>query len=327
MKTRRVLIVLTALMLAAVLGASAVSDGNLKQLYNTGTALLFDTNNVTVNGTVTFSCDGERFKTVKGYYAQDGFNSIWRYQLFTPRKNAPGDRETGYTVIGNGYSVYVMETMTPGYYREGVTQQQRTLVRRSPQLDQVVRLAELAVGQMEPLLGADAVNVLADNDAGRKVTVTLEEKDVSELTDILFNLGVQTAIERLFARGLYDWDGDLQDDGTVGHMTVTDMIVCTTERYALNGLSLTFTTDGAGHLRGVTGDIAVKLHMLDKSEHDLDIHVDLTAYDYGNTRVNAFDPEEYGVRPYYEAFMDFEGQEAFIDFEDQEAYMDFEEQP
>ena len=89
-KMLRFFLLMTAVLLAAALTASAVSAPVLGRVYSAGKNLLFSTDNVTLNGTADFMLDGVRFKGVKAKYMQDGYNSYWDYKLLTPRLEEAG---------------------------------------------------------------------------------------------------------------------------------------------------------------------------------------------------------------------------------------------
>ncbi len=311
-KMLRFFLLMTAVLLAAALTASAVSAPVLGRVYSAGKNLLFSTDNVTLNGTADFMLDGVRFKGVKAKYMQDGYNSYWDYKLLTPRLEEAGDRETGYTIIANEDYIYTIDAFYPGSYREGYDNPpQNTLVRTSALMDQVVDLAGAAVGCMEPLLGGDAVQVIADNHTGTTVHIVLNGENITDLTNAAFNMCAQMVIRRLIEPMDYDYIrsgyGGLYD-----YMTLTKGILALTHRYDLRGADVTATIDGSGRLRAVSGSVKVELTMdeglvlaNETQPHVIDLSFNVTASDYNSTRVSAFDPEAEGLKPQYVLYSEY----------------------
>ena len=319
MKMKKISLILTTLVLAAVLGASAAPDGALGGIYDAGRALLFETDNVTLTGNAVFSCDGERFKTVEAKYVQDGYDSLWQYDLYTPRepddvRYGSGDRKSGFTVIGNaetnGTDLYVLDNVYPGTYRSGYEDRQDSLVRRSARLDQLVSLAGIVIRQAEPLLGADAVTVLTDNDAGKTVRIRLDEGNISELVNGVFNLCAQSVVSHMFKPVDFE---SIPYDHYSDWGTLADELAVYAERYSLAGADITVTVDGNGRLRSVKGTIAADVQIAGKMQYGfdrvlaagsrprIDVSFDVGVSAYGTSHVDRFDPQKAGVKPFWEA--------------------------
>ncbi len=292
----RIAMILAVLLTAVVLTAAAVSGSALKSVYDAGKQLLFDTTNVTLNGTAEFSLDGERFKTVEAKYVQDGVNSVWDYKLYSPRPDGTGDRESGYTVYANGESIYTADRRYPGSYRNGFDEEHNTLVQRSALMDQAVQLAGTAVACMEPLLPEGAVQVLVENHTGKTVHVVLGKDNVDELTNTAFNLCAQMVIRR----AIEPVDFDRLPSPYVpfdDFLTPAKAIINCTERYDLDSLDVTATLDGNGDLRSLTGSVKVMLGIVGDSQRTLDCTFDVKASGYGTSRLKIFDPEAEGLIP------------------------------
>ncbi len=316
MKTRRVFAVLIAAMLAALLSASAATDGVLGQIWEVGSGLLFHTNNVTLDGRAEFSRDGERFKTVKAHYVQDGYSSVWDYRLFTPRnteleQEMLGDRETGFTVYGNDAGdwtdVYVVNVIKPGIYYSGTDSRQNTLVRTSAFMNQIVALTKIVANQAEPLLGEGAVTVVTDNHAGRVVKITLDENNISELMNTAFNFSAQAVITRAFKNDgeSYDqrpWNMNDEDfwRSDTNWSTVANGLAYGTRSFALRSVDITVTTDGNSRLRNIEGSLSVEPDMGEAASHRVDIEFSIAASDYGDSNVTAFDPAKEGLVSYWQ---------------------------
>ncbi len=306
-KTRAAIIL--AILLAAALTTAAASGSVLSPVYDAGKALLFDTDNVTLNGNAYFSLDSELFKTVNAKYVQDGVNSIWDYQLISPLRDGSGDRESGYTVYANGEPIFTVDRSYPGTFRNGFGEAQNTLVRRSAQMDQIVDLAGAALACMEPLLPQGAVEVVTENHTGKTVRVTLEKSSISDLTNTVFNLCTQMAISRAIEPVDFDilpYTYSLFRD----YFTPAKAIISCTERYNLDYLDATVTLDGNGRLRALDLGMTVILDLAEEcvtadepAQHRLDVTLSVKVSDYGTSKVAAFDPEAEGLKPqwtYYE---------------------------
>lgn len=306
MKKTRFAMLLTAVLLTAALAASALPEPILGEVYDAGRTLLFDTTNVTLNGTAQFSLDGERFKTVNARYVQDDVNSYWKYQLLTPRKNGQGDRESGYTVIANGSYLYTADAYYPGTYREGYdSSEQNTLVRRSALMDQAVELAGVAISAAEPLLGEDAVQVVTENHTGKVVRVMLDEGSVTPLSKAAFNLCALQVIRRAIEPVDYDLLPETESN-LYQYVSLSKGILALTSRYDLRSLDVTVTLDGNGRIRGLSGAVSVELVMEpgltlndEAQPHILDCSFSVTAAEYGTSKVEKFDPEKNGLVPQY----------------------------
>ena len=126
-----------SIILILSLTMTALADSSTDLFYDSVMELLFQTNNVTLNGQAEFLLDGERFKTAELRYIQDYTNSLYQLNLHTPRRNGSQspDRESGYTIIANGEKVYVMEVIYPGVYKTGTTYAQSTILRKSVQVN------------------------------------------------------------------------------------------------------------------------------------------------------------------------------------------------
>ena len=300
--------ILAAVLTAVILTASAVSDSTLGTIYDAGRQLLFNTSNVTLSGTAEFSLDGARFKTVNAKYVQDGVNSAWDYKLLTPRADGTGDRESGYTVYANSMSVYTVDRFYPGTYRVGFMDEQNTLVRRSALMDQTVELAGTAIKYLEPLLPEGAVQVIAENHTGSTVRVMLDKSSISDLVDAAFNLCAQMAVRRAIEPVDFDQEPTTYIDFD-DYITPAKAIIGCTERYQLNSLDVTATLDGNGQLRALSGAMSVALELdpdfniaADAQSHVIDVTFDVKASDYGQSKLELFDPEAAGLKPQWTLF-------------------------
>ena len=105
-----------ALVLAGVCALGAFSEkGPIREVYDAGMALMFDTPNVTLTADVSVARDGKLFKTVKATYVQDGQNDDIDAHFYTVRPNGTS-YESFWRVRGvDGYA-YSMDSMGAPYY-------------------------------------------------------------------------------------------------------------------------------------------------------------------------------------------------------------------
>lgn len=319
MKQRKAWIIgLTALLLAVVLGASAAGGSQWGELWRKGTALLFDTGNVTLEGTMTFQLNGDLFKTVNAKYVQDGTDSLWDCELVTPRMETfdeledgsahavEWDQKTGFIVIANYdpeyecNDLYVMERYKPGVYKQGSDDACETLVRRTPLMDQVVALAGLAVDQAGQLLDPSLLQVSED---GKTWKLSVSRENVSDLANLALTSVAQMVIQRVYRPVNYD------STFIYAGPTTTASIAAETRSYMLQNADVTITLDDEGRLAGIQGTVSVALNWVepeldqpfarDETADVLTIGMDIAIGGYGTSQVADFNPADYGVERQY----------------------------
>lgn len=273
----------------------AQSAGPVGTLVDAGASLLFDTDNVTLEGFADFSLNGERFKTAQITYKQAGEDSIWDLRLFTPRQFR-SDRETGYTVIANGGDIYVMERYTPGVYRDGTDTPNNTLVRRSTRSDLLVSMGRALAGTVEALLPADDVYITAVETGGREIVVNLTKDTVPDIINPFLNVCVDFILNRFMGVD-YDRLNGTDRAGWDEYYTITRDILYTTSSFSIDTCSFVAAVDEKGALTQLQGLVDVLLSSKTESDAVLRVSFDLNAYDYGATSVDVFDPLAYNVVP------------------------------
>ena len=309
MRYSKAFIRFAALVLCIALPVSALSQGTLAELWNSGCDLLFRTDNVTVDGEATFSLDGERFKTAKLHYVQDGYNSYYGLTLLTPWSDG-SDRESGWIIIADQAdypyemaefsNLSIMELRQPGIYRPGIGAANSTLLRRSVQLDALVDLGGLLVGQVESQLPEGAVTV-SDQDGGKTVHIALTEDQIPPVAASALSLAAGYLADRWFSQG---HDRSAAADTYIpfdSYLTVSQALTNGTVSWSLRRVDADFTTDSQGRLTAAKGDVKVASTFIkDAGVREVEVQFDLTVTDYGASRVKPFDPDEYGVVPYWE---------------------------
>ncbi len=281
------------LLLGSVVGALADQPVNL--FYDAVMELLFEANNVSLEGEAEFVLDGERFKTAKIRYVQDYIDSLLQLDLRTPHRDGTGrpDRESGYTVIANGENIYVIEAFYPGVYKTGSTFSQSTILRKSVQMSLMTELVRVLADQSDTLLGEKAVTVLPDDQGGKDLRIELDE-NVPDLVNTALNLFYQFVARRYFDTD-YDHVSERDMEPMENYLTVTQGILYATKSLSLEKADLTLKRDHAGLLEAAKGDISLNLNTGKDSIRQLDITFYLNVFDRDGSHVEQFDPEKYGV--------------------------------
>lgn len=297
MRKNKWIIMLSALLLCVSLSAAALAQetGPLAAMWQSGCDFLFRTDNVTVDGEATFLLDGTQFKAAKLHYVQDGFASLYDLKLLSPRANG-GEKESGWTIIAdeNG-GVNVMEVYTPGIYRTGWVSKQNSLLRRTVQLDALTELGGLVLRQVEPLLPENVVTV-TETDGGRAVRLLLSQETLPDLASSALNLAAGYLSTRWFS---YWHDRSINPDEATAfenYITPTQALTDGTVRWALQSADVSFTADAQGRFTGAKGELQVESEYWDGEKRIVTVRFDMTATNYGESRVKPFDPEEYNVK-------------------------------
>ena len=274
-----------------LLAAGALAETPVRAMYDSVFYLLFDTGNVTLTGHAEFSLDGERFKTADARYIQDGTYSLWEWKLRTPRADGT-EREGGYTVIANGEKVYVMETFFPGVYKTGTTAESYTILRESVQLNLLRDLLRILVDQSDALLGKDAVASSSDETG---LTVQIQAgKDVPEIVNTALNMTVQFVAKRYFDTD-YDHVSERFMVPMENYITVTQAILGSTYYMSLNRADVTLKQDADGIFESMDGKVSLALETENDGIRMLEISFRLEASDLGRSKVDTFNPDDYGV--------------------------------
>ena len=291
---RRIAAMLVFLMMILSLAATAFAEDSLTLFFDAATELMFETNNVTLDGHAEFSLDGERFKTADLHYIQNYTNSMYKLDLQTPRRDgSKPDRESGYTIIANGEYVYVIEVIFPGVYKTGTTSAQSTILRKTVQMNLMTEMIRLLAGQAESLFGEEAFTIQPAGEEGRELTVALGE-DVPELVNTALNMLWQFAAKRYF-RTDYDQISEEHMAQMENYITVTEGILYTTKSISLKRANCVMQVNGQGQAEQLKGDVSLLLHTGRDGERQMDISFELKVSDRDSSFVGSFDPAEYGV--------------------------------
>jgi hypothetical protein len=294
MRQSKLLTLLAIILLCVVLPAVSLAEGRWSSLWDSGCALLFRTDNVTVDGKASFALDGDRFKTANIHYVQDGCCSLYDLKLLTPKADGT-ERESGWTIIADDdENIYVMEVYYPGKYREGSDGREATLLRRTVQLDAITDLGGLILKQLEPTLPADALTV-SETEGGQTIHIALTADQIPDMAASALNLAAGYLSNRWFS---YGRDRSVNEESYVSFenfATVTEALTYGTVRWALRSLEADLTLDSQGRLTAVCGTLCAESTFVDKTVRLVEVDYDFTMTEYGTSYVRPFDPEEYGV--------------------------------
>lgn len=282
---------LTALLLALLMilpAAAPAEESPAAKAFDAVYGLFFGTDNVTIHAEAVFSMDGERFKTARTDYIQDGDRSLWQLQYLTPRADGT-EKESGWTIIANAESVFVMEVLHPGTYRAGTGPAQKSILRESVQTALLAQMLRALAARADSLLGADAVTA-----GSGEFRLRLDGNVPEELRRML-DLAVQTAARRYFSVD-YDRISAPMMTFISSYPTVTEGILHSTKAYLLRGADVSVRTDDEGRVLEISGSASLDLETGREGTHLLEVSFRLEASDYGSSMVRTFDPEDYGVR-------------------------------
>ena len=310
----------------------AEPEGGLIRIFDAAYDLLFNTDNVTLEGSLDFSMNDERFKTVRAKYIQNGYDSVWDYRLFTPRyisqetfptwsqgyvsKPEDGslpDRESGFTIIHenkewrNGYpalysDIYVIEVAKPNQRRLGSREPQSTLVRRSAAIDQLNILMREIVRQTNAEIGPQIISAAVNENGITAYTIHIDKSQVSPWANSVFSLITQKVISRVIKPVNYDLEPYTTDYHYSLSPTIADEIATMARSFSLNEADFVVTADQSGLITSICGKLSIGIVLYNSSyrdsclmpdeEYQVDIQMDVKISDYGSSH---FDLTDYWI--------------------------------
>lgn len=291
-----VLSVLLLLSLSAAALAVGGSAGPLPVLWNSGCDLLFRTENVTLDGEASFALDGEWFKTAALHYVQDGDRSLYDLKLTAPSRISGEERKNGWTILADEKgNIFVMEAYKPGTYSTGSDDTNRSLLRRTFQLDALAELGSHLVGLVESALPEGSVTETASEAGLRTVRIALSDGSIPDMAVSALNLAAEHFLARWFT-----WGTDFTTPVERGipfnyHETVTRALTHGTVRWVMKNADVSFNLDAQSRITAVQGSLTVTSEYWDKSTRDVSVDFHLTVSEYGSSSVTPFDPESWGV--------------------------------
>lgn len=197
MKKLLVLLTILVMTLTTPLYASAQSD--IGRMANAASALLFETENMTVKGNAQFRMDGTLFKRLDLLYIQNIRDHRQQIELYTPRADG-SEKKGGYSVTLIGTDLTVEESAngmipvtTKHYDDHGDI---IPAVRRTAYLDSLADLVCAVMNGIETALPSGSVLVNDMEDGGTGIRVTLKKGESPAVLDSLLTLMAQYAVRR-----------------------------------------------------------------------------------------------------------------------------------
>ena len=286
---KKLMAVILAALCALAICAAATANGTAADAYDKAAELLFDENNVTLSVKADFSLDGTWFKTAEGVWKQDGDRSVRKLDLRSPRADGT-ERHNGYTIVTQGEDLYLMEVYTPGIYRTGGVIRRDTVLRKTVESAQLIKLGRVLVSQADLLLGSGALTA-----ADGEIRISLGP-DAPAMVNFALNQAFSFAANRWFD---IDYD-DFRITGTgrlSNFTTTTQGILYCVRELTLKQADLTVKTDADGYPVHAEGSISVELETEEEGPYQLDIRLTADVTERGQTVLKQFDPDDYGVSP------------------------------
>lgn len=182
---KRLLTLLIALILCTVIAFAALAEGMLLTIWNAGSKLIFDTDNVSLTGHAAFTYDGELFKTFDGRYLQDGMKSYMQVTLDTPMEDG-SVYSGGYTVVAEDDTAYAIESNRPRLYSRQTTLAEPSILTNTIMRDSLMRFAGLLLDLMEDRM--QGVITQENTDSGTLYRIHLKKGEAPEMADAALTL-------------------------------------------------------------------------------------------------------------------------------------------
>lgn len=285
---KKLVCVILAAVLALIACAAAFANDTAVDLYDKTAILLFEHNNLTLNVNAKLSLDGQWFKTVEGTWKQDGANSWRKLHLRSPKADGT-ERENGYTIVTEGYYLYLMEDFTPDFYRPGITGDRDSILRNTAESKQLVALGRALVSQADLILGKDAIKKADNGDIVIKIG-----EDAPALVNAALNQAYQFAVRRFFN---VDYDRILAEGSYAtirDYGTVSQGILYCARGFSLRNAEITVKM-GEHYPVHAEGSVGLYMETAEEGVRRLDITFEADATDIGDTMLKKFDPKDYGV--------------------------------
>ena len=192
---KRILPLLLCGILCLTIACAAFAEGKLLTIWNAGSKLLFDTDNVTLMGYAEFTYDDEVFKSFSGTYTQSGANSYMQAMFDTPKDD--GTIYTGgYTVFANDGTAYAIDTAQPHFYRTNGTSRAHSILTNTVIRNSLMRFGGLLLDLMEDRM-ADAITQTVD-DEDTEYAICLHNGEAPEIADAALTMLIQLVGKQYF---------------------------------------------------------------------------------------------------------------------------------
>lgn len=300
---KKPVILIAAALLVLVVCAAAFANDTAVELYNSTAALLFERNNMTLNASAEFSLDGQWFKTADITVKQDGDRTYRKLHLRSPKKDGT-ELENGYTIVAEGYALYLMEDFTPGVFRCGTVGDRSSALRNTVESKQLVDLGRALVSQADLLLGKDAISKTADGE----IRIRMDE-NTPALVNAALNEAILFAAKRYFNFNYDQFAADGTFSTISNYGTTTQGILYCMRGMKIRSLEITVKTDENGYPAYAEGSASLAMQTAEEGIRRLDITFRAKTSDIGGTMLKKFDPKDYNVTLAKDSFMPIEGEE------------------
>ena len=274
-----------AIVLALVLGVcgSALADGGLVTAYDAAEQLMYNTGNVTMNGTLNLYWNDTLVKKVQGKLLMDGEDEYQRLDITTPGMWG-FSVSNGYSVLAYGDKVYTISREMYGYESDGHSQRTpyETILKKTDYTRELIKLGRLIVSEIDEKIG-ERVTTEAET-GGTVIRAELNAEDLPGETDTVVNLVWQYGVDRYY-RADYIKQMEYLPEEPQGYSTATKALVYTTDSFHVTAAKIEVALDAEGRIAGVTGEIAMDQNCRDGNVYPLRAEFTLTAGEYGTSQV------------------------------------------
>ena len=294
---KRLLTLVTALVMILTLAAAALAEGNnvLLQVADDCDKLLFNTDNVTLKGNMEFSFDGNWFKTIDGVYQQEGYDAYCDLKVKSPKKDG-SVKNSGYTIFDDDGAVRIVEVVYPGTYRAGSIFRMlspkavsSTILRSSARTDLVMGAFRMLAGMADVF--AEVTVGTAEN-GGKTIHMKLNGNSTE-----LLNTGLMLLMQFTGDRFLrMNSDEYKNQTGKIGdYVSIARGVLATTQSMSIQNAEMTLKVNDKGELEAAEGSASVKLTTNKDGEHTLEGKFSLEVSDRGTTKAEHFDESKHVV--------------------------------
>ena len=300
---KKLAILIAAVLTVIIVCAAAFANETAVDLYDRTTALLTGNSNATLNMTAEFALDGQWFKTAEVILKQDEDRTYRKLHLRSPKKDGT-ERENGYTIVTEGYFLYLMEDFTPGVFRAGTVGERSTLIRNSVESQQLISLGRALVSQADLLLGKDAVTKTADGE----YRISLGS-DTPGIVNAMLDQAFRFAAKRYFSFDYDHYEADGEYSAISNYLTTTQGILFCMRGLAVRNAEITVRVGENGYPEHAEGSISLDMETTQEGTRRLDITFKAEAGDFGRTLLKKFDPKDYNVTLAKDSYMPDAGEE------------------
>ena len=249
---KRLLTLVTALVMILTLAAAALAEGNnvLLQVADDCDKLLFSTDNVTLKGNMEFSFDGNWSKTIDGVYQQEGYDAYCDLKVKRPKKDG-SVKNSGYTIFDDDGAVRVVEVVYPGTYKTAGSIKNNTILRSSARTDLVMGAFRMLAGMADVF--AEVTVGTAEN-GGKTIHMKLNGNS-TEIVNTGLMMLMQFAGDRFLRMNSDEYKSQT---GKIGdYVSIARGVLATTQSMSIQNAEMTLKVNDKGELEAAEGSASV----------------------------------------------------------------------